>query len=229
MNSLPLTIILPVYNEAETVSEVIQSLLDLPLEMEIIAVDNGSTDKTADQLAKFESQKNFRHIKYDKLQGKGAAIREGLKHARGEFVIIQDGDLEYDPRDIVNLYNLAREKNADAVFGSRIRNPQSGVSYMRYYWGGRFLTWLSNRLYKLELTDQSTCYKLVRRELLEDMNLKCIRFEFCSEVVAKLGKMNKTIHEAPISYNPRSMAEGKKIRWIDGLEGIWTLLKLFIK
>ena len=115
MNPLPLTIIRPVYNEAETVSEVIQSLLDLPLEMEIIAVDNGSTDKTADQLAKFESQKNFRHIKYDKLQGKGAAIREGLKHARGEFVIIQDGDLEYDPRDIVNLYNLAREKNADAV------------------------------------------------------------------------------------------------------------------
>lgn len=139
--------------------------------------------------------------------------------------MIQDGDLEYDPEDIVRMYHLAEENNLTAVFGSRALNPDTAVSYRRYYWGGRFLSWLANSLFDLNITDEATCYKMVRRQTLLDMNLKCVRFEFCPEVVAKLGLMGVPIVEIPITYDPRSIEDGKKIRWFDGLEAIWTLIR----
>ena len=139
--------------------------------------------------------------------------------------MIQDGDLEYDPEDILRLYRLAKDKDLTAVFGSRALNPDTPASYRRYYWGGRFLSWLANRLFDLNITDEATCYKMVRRQTLLDMDLQCVRFEFCPEVVAKLGLMGVQIEEIPIAYNPRSIEEGKKIRWFDGLEAIWTLMK----
>jgi hypothetical protein len=120
---------------------------------------------------------------------------------------------------------VARQRNADAVFGSRTRSSRAGISYLRYYWGGRLLTALANILYNIKISDESTCYKLIRTELLKSLNLTCRRFEFCPEVVAKLGKRKIKIYEIPISYTPRKMEDGKKIRWYDGAIAIWTLIK----
>lgn len=224
-----LSILVPVYNEGATIAELLQRLIDLPLDARIIVIDNGSTDNTADQVRAFKEEPRLIYLFYDEIQGKGAAVRSGLTVARGEYVVIQDGDLEYDPQDIVRLLELAQRIDADAVFGSRILNPSAGVSYQRFYWGGRFLTWLANRLFDVGITDEATCYKMVRRRLLLSLNLECKRFEFCPEVVAKLGLLGVEIAELPIQYNPRSIDEGKKIRWTDGIEAIWTLVKWAVR
>ncbi|MBN4076174.1 glycosyltransferase family 2 protein [Gemmatimonas aurantiaca] len=220
-----LSILVPVYNEGATIAEILRRLLDLPLSARIIVIDNGSTDNTADQILAFEGDLRLVYLYYDEIQGKGAALRAGLTIARGEYVVVQDGDLEYDPADIVRMLKFAQENSLDAVFGSRILNPQAGVSYQRFYWGGRLLTWLANQLFDVGITDEATCYKMVRRRLLMSLNLECERFEFCPEVVAKLGLLGIEIRELPIYYKPRSIDEGKKIRWSDGVEAIWTLVK----
>lgn len=224
-----LSIIVPVFNEGDTIAELLQRLVDLPLDARIIVIDNGSTDNTADQVRAFKELPHLIYLYYDEIQGKGAAIRAGLTLARCEYVVIQDGDLEYDPADIGRLLALAQDTDSDAVFGSRTLNPSAGVSYQRFYWGGRFLTWLANRLFDVGITDEATCYKMVRRRLLLSLNLECERFEFCPEVVAKLGLLGIEIRELPIYYNPRSIEEGKKIRWSDGVEAIWTLVKWAIR
>lgn len=222
---MQLTIIVPVYNEATTLSAIIGRLTALPVEKEIIAVDDASRDDSAAILEKAVAEGKVLFLRHDSNQGKGAAIRTALERATGKYTVIQDADLEYDPEDIIRLLEVAVSKKADAVFGSRILGKSSGISYQRYYWGGRLLTWIANLLYNLDISDESTCYKMVRTDLLKSFNLKCRRFEFCPEVVARLGREKIKIYEIPIKYNPRKMREGKKIRWHDGLSAIWTLMK----
>lgn len=221
-----LSIIVPVYNEEQTLKALIDRLLSLDGDFEIILVDDASTDSSPDILAACQNIANVHILGHTKNRGKGAAIRTGLTKASGEYTVIQDADLEYDPHDILRMLDIARQKNADAVFGSRIHNPDSGISYRRFYWGGQLLTLIANVLYGVNISDESTCYKMVRTEVLKSLNLTCTRFEFCPELVAKLGKRKIKIHEIPISYTPRKIDEGKKIRWYDGAEAIWTLLRL---
>ncbi len=221
-----LSIIVPVFNEEKTLADVIDILIGLPGENQIILVDDCSSDSSLSILESYQNTPGLVICRHEKNQGKGKAIRTGLEFAEGDFTVIQDADLEYDPNDIIKMLDTAKRHSADAVFGSRIHNPQSGISYRRFYWGGKLLTLLANLLYGVNISDESTCYKLVRTDLMKSFNLTCKRFEFCPELVARLGKQNIKIFEIPISYTPRKIHEGKKIRWHDGAEAIWTLLKL---
>lgn len=216
---------MPLYNEERTAVEIIERVLALNLDKELIIINNGSTDKTGAVIDKYKNYPNIKIINNPRNIGKGDGIIAGLKEVAGKYTIIQDGDLEYDPHDIIPMIELAKKEKALAVFGSRRMNPESGISYNRYLWGGEFLTFLTNILYGSNITDESTCYKMVRTDILKAMNLTSRRFEFCPEVVAKLGRNKIKIYELPIKYNPRKFDEGKKIRWIDGLEAIWTLFK----
>ena len=222
---MQLSIIIPVFNEEKTLPLILEKLLILPVDKQIIAVDDASTDSSAEILKKYADEGKITFLHHKSNQGKGTAILTGLGRAEGEYTIIQDADLEYDPNDIVKMLETARRNNAEAVFGSRVANPDSGRSYHRYYWGGRFLTFLANLLYRAGITDESTCYKMVKTELLKSLNLTCRRFEFCPEVIARLRKRKIKIFEIPINYYPRKIKEGKKIRWYDGAVAIWTLIK----
>ncbi|RKX17991.1 MAG: glycosyltransferase family 2 protein, partial [Candidatus Zixiibacteriota bacterium] len=224
-----LSVLMPLYNEQETVAEIVEKVLALPLDLELIMIDNASTDKTGQIIAKFSNRKNVRIIKREKNIGKGDAVVAGLELATGKYTVIQDGDLEYDPNDIVKMVDKAEEKKALAIFGSRILNQGSGISYYRYLWGGKLLTLVARLLYFNGITDESTCYKMVSTDLMKSLKLECERFEFCPEVVAKLGRNGIKIFEIPIAYYPRKFEEGKKIRWIDGVEAIWCLLKYRFK
>jgi dolichol-phosphate mannosyltransferase len=220
-----LTILMPLYNEAATAAQIIRKVLNLDLDLELIIINNGSTDGTKEILKAFADRANFRIIENERNIGKGDGIIVGLEYAAGKYTVIQDGDLEYDPQDLQKMVNLAEDKNAGAVFGSRILNPSSGVSYQRYLLGGKLLTFLANLLYGVDISDESTCYKMIRTDIIKGMNLKSRKFEFCPEVVAKLGRNKIKIHEIPISYKPRKFEEGKKINWKDGVQAIWTLFK----
>ncbi|HET6372073.1 MAG TPA: glycosyltransferase family 2 protein [Candidatus Polarisedimenticolia bacterium] len=221
-----LSVIIPVYNEAATIEEVLRRVRATArpdLQLEIIIVDDASTDGTAEILKRQAGA--GRLLTQPRNLGKGAAVRAGLASATGDAVVVQDADLEYDPADLLALLEPIRSGGARVVYGSRIlgRNPHS---YLRYYYGGRFLTVLFNVLYGARLTDLTTCYKVFRRETLTALPLNCARFEFCAEVTARLARRRIPIVEVPISYRPRSLSEGKKIRWHDGVVAIWTLVKL---
>jgi len=220
---------MPLYNEQETVAKIVNKVLELPLDLELIIIDNASTDNTGQIIAEFSNRDNVKIIKREKNIGKGDAVVAGLELASGKYTIIQDGDLEYDPKDIVKMVNKAEEKKALALFGSRALNQRSGISYYRYLWGGKLLTIIARILYFNGITDESTCYKMVRTDLIKSLELECKRFEFCPELVAKLGRNGIKIHEIPIAYYPRKFEDGKKIRWIDGVEAIWSLLKYRFK
>lgn len=161
--------------------------------------------------------------RHEKNRGKGAAIRTGLAHVTGDYVVIQDGDMEYDPMDFVKMVREV-DRGAAVVYGSRILG-KNAFSYLRFYYGGRVLSVLTNLIYGLGITDEPTCYKMIRTDLLKRMELQCERFEFCPEVTAKAARLGARIVEVPISYAPRSISEGKKIRWTDGLEAVETLWK----
>jgi len=224
-----LSVIMPLYNEQETVAEIVEKVLALPLDLELIMINNASTDNTGQIISQFSNHDNIKIIKREQNIGKGDAVVAGLELATGKYTIIQDGDLEYDPNDIVKMVESAEKKNAFALFGSRILNRGSGISYYRYLWGGKLLTLIANILYFNGITDESTCYKMVRTDLMKSLKLECKRFEFCPELVAKLGRNKIKIHEIPIAYYPRKFEEGKKIRWVDGVEAIWSLLKYRFK
>lgn len=222
---MKLSIIVPVFNEEATLPIIMSRLIALPIDKEIIAVDDASQDGSPALLKQLADQDGVVVLTHTANRGKGAAIRTGLSRARGEYTVIQDADLEYDPGDIVRMLSTAEEHDAEAVFGSRILNPEAGISYRRFYWGGRLLTVVANLLYAVHITDESTCYKMVRTDLMKSLNLTCRRFEFCPELVAKLGRRKIRIYEIPITYSPRKIREGKKIRWHDGLVALWTLFK----
>lgn len=214
---------MPVFNENKTVREIVRRVQEVPLHKEIIIIDDGSTDGTREAFKELKAD-NIRIILHEKNQGKGAAIRTGLGMATGDIVVIQDADLEYDPMDYLKLVPLIESGKAQVVYGSRILGSKQR-SYHRYYLGGRLLTLLANLLYGLKITDEPTCYKMFKREVMDRLELDCTGFEFCPEVTAKVARLGYAIHEVPISYHPRSFEEGKKIKWKDGLIGIWTLLK----
>jgi len=221
---MKLSVIMPVYNEAGTVAEIIRRVLAAPVQKELIIVDDGSTDGTREILRRLPS--DVATILYHECnQGKGAAIRTGLEHATGQLVLIQDADLEYDPNDYPALLRPALEGTAQVVYGSRVLRPDNPYSHLRFYLGGRLLSVIANLLYGIRITDEPTGYKLFRRELLKSLNLQCRGFEFCPEVTAKVARRGIPIHEVPIRYVPRTIDEGKKISWRDGLYAIWILVK----
>ncbi|UCE18960.1 MAG: glycosyltransferase family 2 protein [Gemmatimonadota bacterium] len=220
---MKLSIIMPIFNEEKTLLTILDRVKDVPLEKEIIIVDDCSTDGTRDLLKKIDSE-NILISYHDTNEGKGAAVRSGLQHVTGDIIIIQDGDLEYDPADFPKLVQPILDEKTDVVYGSRAL-AKSPISYRRYNLGAKFITWVANLLYGLNLTDLWTCYKVIKKDVIVSLDLKCQRFEFCPEVTAKLSRMGHSILELPISYHPRPFEEGKKIRWHDGLVGIWTLLR----
>jgi len=223
-----LSVVIPVYNEKKTVLDILEKVKAASLKKEIIVVDDGSTDGTSEILEK-NSKGNFILIKHPSNMGKGSAIRTALKHTSGDMIIIQDADLEYNPADYVRLVQPIITGEAGAVYGSRnLGNNKKGSAL--YYWGGMFLSSLANFLYGLSITDEATCYKIIRTDILKDLDLECRHFEFCPEVTAKLGKRKIKIVELPISYIPRLHKDGKKIGVKDGIVAAWILIKYkFIK
>jgi glycosyltransferase involved in cell wall biosynthesis len=213
------SIIIPTYNEAPTIQKVIQAVVDvkLPIKKQIIVVDDGSTDGSGAIIQGFTlRQPKILSFSHKTNRGKGAAIRTALKRATGDFIIIQDADLESDPKDIRRILAYARAHKADAVFGTRHHQKNTHL-YPHYSWGGTLVTKLANLLYGLHLTDMGCCYKLIKRSVIQKMNLKENRFGFCAEVTARLAIQKIPIAEVPISYRPRTFAQGKKIRIQDGL------------
>ncbi len=221
---MKLSIVVPVFNERETIGEVLEHLERLPLAKEVVVVDDGSTDGTRDVLRNLESP-GVKVILQDKNYGKGYAIRTALEHVTGDYVIIQDADMEYEPSDIPKMLEFAVEEDAEVVYGSRNLSKKNKWSYFRYYFGGLFLSWFTSLLYGARITDEPTCYKMFRSNLLKGLDLRCVGFEFCPEVTAKTLKRGIKILEIPISYHARSMKEGKKIRPRDGIYAIWILLR----
>jgi dolichol-phosphate mannosyltransferase len=216
------SVIVPVYNEIAHLEELLQAIQASPVKKEIIVVDDGSTDGTREKLQSLPATSNVAVVFHERNHGKGAAIRTALTYARGEYILIQDSDLEYDPQDYPKLLRPLAEGRANVVYGVRPDRPERG---WRFFLGAKLLTHLTNLLYGAGIHDEATCYKVVRRTLLAQLYLQCRRFEFCPEVTAKLSRMGERIAEVPISYNPRSKVEGKKIRHSDGWLAIWTLIR----
>jgi dolichol-phosphate mannosyltransferase len=218
-----ISVIVPIYNEEDTLQELLERLRRAPFRKEIIVVDDGSTDKTPDILAEYPDIIALRHAQN---RGKGAAIRTALQHATGDIVIIQDADLEYDPEEIPKVVEPIIKGEAQVVYGSRFFKGLPLDMPFPNKIANRILAWAVRVLFGYPLSDEATCYKAFRTELLRSMNLKCERFEFCPEVTAKTLKRGIPIHEVELMrYRPRRKAEGKKIRWTDGLEAIWTLMR----
>jgi glycosyltransferase involved in cell wall biosynthesis len=220
---LKLTVIIPVYNEAGTIFDVIKRVKEDPFDKEIIVVDDSSTDGTGDVIKKCEeSIKVFSH---EKNTGKGAAIRTAIPHITGDIVIIQDADLEYDPSEYPRLIAPIMEGKADVVYGSRFLGGPHRVLFFWHAVGNKMITTLSNMLTDLNLTDMETGYKAFRAEVLKKIRIDSNRFGFEPEITAKVARMGYRIYEVPISYWGRNYSEGKKIKWKDGLAAIYWIIK----
>src|SRR5271169_5248095 len=222
------SVIVPVYNEVAHVDELRQAIHASPVKKEIIIVDDGSTDGTRQKLQAMPPAGNsdVTVVFHEKNCGKGAAIRTALQYARGEYILIQDSDLEYDPQDYPALLRPLVQRQANVVYGVRPDRPERGL---RFFLGAKLLTHLANLLYGAGIHDEATCYKVFRRSVIAQIDLDCRRFEFCPEVTAKLCRIGEKIAEVPISYAPRSAGEGKKIRHSDGWLAIWTLIRYRFK
>lgn len=222
VNCVRVSVIIPVYNEQDTVAETIRRVRSSPVDKEIVVVDDASTDATAEIIAGLTGP-DLRLVRQPHNQGKGAAIRRGLQEATGDIVLIQDADLEYDPADYPALIAPIVEGKARVVYGTRA--PRFGGMRWPHRIFNRLAALLANLLYRAHITDEATCYKVFRAEVIREIPLKCERFEFCPEVTAKVRKRGLEIYEVPISYQARSIGAGKKIRWWDGVVALWTLLK----
>ena len=222
-----LSVIVPVFNEAGTVETLLKKVLESPVVSEIVVVDDGSTDGSREVLAALDHER-IRVFFHEKNRGKGAAVRTGILEARAEVVVIQDADLEYDPQEYPILLDPIRRGEADAVFGSRFLSGPNRVLYYKHRLGNGFLTMLSNWATDLNLTDMETCYKAVRRDLLQSLELTQERFGIEPEITAKLARAGARVYEVPISYRGRTYDEGKKIGWRDGVQAIWCIWKFGI-
>ena len=224
-----LSVIMPVYNEQDTIREIVQRVLDADscgLEREVVIVDDGSTDGTRDLFREMDDPR-LRIFLQEKNQGKGAALRRGFQEAKGDVVVVQDADLEYDPREYAALLNPIIEGEADVVYGSRLSGGRPQRVYL--FWhkiGNQFLNFMTNILFNTTLTDMETGYKLMTREVLDSLDLSACKFNIEPEITAKIFRQRKyRVFEIPISYYGRNYSEGKKITWRDGFSALWTLFR----
>ena len=225
-SSLRVSVLMPVYNERATVTHAVERVRAVPMNAEIICVDDCSTDGTRAVLQSLhESGQIDKLVLHERNRGKGAAIRSALEQAAGDVVVIQDADLEYDPEDLLKLLGPVNDGRADAVFGSRFKGDVSRVLYYWHSLGNWGLTTLSNMLTNLNVSDMETCYKMVRTDLMKSLPLTSDRFGFEPELTARLAQSRARIYEVPISYSGRTYAEGKKIRWTDGVAAFWHIVK----
>ncbi len=225
------SIVIPVYNEANHIEVVLQKVFASPLEKEVIVVDDGSTDAAKDVLARLQQVFPIRVMTHAKNRGKGAAVRTGFEAATGEILLIQDADLEYDPQDYSRLIEPIRRGEADVVLGSRFafREPkffnEHGELFFSHYIGNKFIIWLTNTLYGFHATDYEGCYKAFARRVVREVHVEANGFEFDNELICKVLRRRYRIVEVPIHYVPRSYREGKKIRWQHGVKMVWAIVK----
>lgn len=231
-NAKRLSVIIPVYNESRTITMVLEKVLGVRLpnrmKVEIWVVDDGSTDDTGKKVKRIiQSHPGglIKYIRLDKNRGKGYAVRIGIALSMGDVIVIQDADMEYDPADYSLLLQPILSGEYKVVYGSRLLNKENCYSYPSFYWGGRFVSWVTGLLFGQKITDEPTCYKMFEAGVLKNIPLTCDGFGFCPEVTAKILRKGYTIKEVPISYHPRSKKEGKKIKWQDGMEAVYILIK----
>jgi glycosyltransferase involved in cell wall biosynthesis len=222
---MKLSVIIPVYNEVESIRITLKRVQATKMAREIIVVDDGSQDGTREILKKLDGRGGVRIILHEKNQGKGAAVRTGMAAARGDLLLIQDADLEYDPRDYPHLLQPLQEGLADVVYGSRFLGGPRRVVMFWHMVANQILTFMTNILYDTILTDMETGYKVFRRDVVEGLNLHADGFDFEPEFTAKVLKHNYRIFEVPITFNPRDYSQGKKIKFHDAFEAVWTLVK----
>ncbi len=222
---MKLSVIIPVYNEKQTILKIVRKVKAVGLEKEILIVDDGSTDGTKEELKSLEGDGEIKILYHEANRGKGRAIRTALDHVEGDLVIVQDADLEYDPDDYAKLIAPIMEGKTEVVYGSRYLSKENILPFTKFKIGVLLLNWLVKVLYGFHITDEATCYKVFKTELLKSLSLKCEKFEFCPEVTAKILKRGHKIIEIPISYRYRTVEEGKKIGWKDGLSAVMTLIR----
>ena len=221
---MKLSVVIPVYNEIGTIEEILKRVGSVPQDIEIIVVDDGSTDGTTKWL-KERAGDDVKVIFHQKNKGKGAALRTGFELVTGDIVIIQDADLEYDPREYGRLIEPILDGRADVVYGSRFTGGPQRVLFFWHYVGNRFLTLLSDMLTNLNLSDMETCYKVFRADLLKEITIKSNRFGFEPEITARFARLKCRIYEVPISYSGRTYEDGKKITWRDGLVALFHIIR----
>ena len=222
---MKLSIIVPIYNEKDLLETVLRNVRSaIPFEHELILVDDHSTDGTLEILKKEAENPDTIIVCHEKNQGKGAAIRSGLKHATGDIIIIQDADMEYDPRDIPKVIQPILEGKTKVAYGSRFLGSVEKMRLPNFV-ANKILAWLVTILYFQRITDEATAYKAFRKEVIRSLDLKCNRFEFCPEVTARVLRRGEKIIEVPVTFSARTFEEGKKIGWRDFIIAVWTLLK----
>jgi len=219
-----LSVVMPVYNERATVEEIIRRVVALPMRVELIVVDDVSTDGTSELLERLRTELGFTLLRQPRNAGKGAALRRGFAAVTGDLVVVQDADLEYHPEEYPLMTNLITSGRADVVYGSRFLGTHR-VFLLTHYLGNRLLTFITNVLYNTMLTDMETCYKVMRTDVLHSFDLKSNGFGIEPEITAKVFKRRYKVYEVPISYDGRGYDEGKKITWRDGVVALWVLLK----